>query len=348
MFNRSQLLRVSLIGALSAFVVGAGAADSNPSPATPRRAQPQGKIEFSDRSDTLVIPKRGVRAEDIQGPVRSQSGSAAPEIPFTPPTATAPTYDLKKVQEYLDKEKNWMFASPEDDRDPTVEEAFGVKDAGKFREEKYTSRLERFLTEGADGKKGALDNKDTDREGRDELDLEDNSSGLGSDFSLRFLLNQERANLSAVDNAGDKRGRDFLSNPYPAGTLRSAFSREDETTRAGGRAFEAKPTDYSRMLGTGTEPALNSIDGPGAGASERSPFTSALPRGATKNIDSLIESTREPMTAPVNLRPSAVDSIGGFGGGAAARATMAPPVIVERARPEAKPAVLPIPRRNTF
>ncbi|HYE33739.1 MAG TPA: hypothetical protein VEH27_20125 [Methylomirabilota bacterium] len=306
-----------------------------------------GKIEFSDRSDQALVPKSTFNAEEVDGPVRSRATDVAAP-PLAPPQATGAPYDAKKVQDLLDREKNWIFNKPEDfGKDQSVEEVLGVDSIGGPEKEEYSSRFERFLKEGPE-QPGRLGNsRDRERDRERDSSPEDNENGLGEDFSLRFLLNQEKAdNTAIVEAAGDKRQNGILGRPGEQLRVNSPLARGIERPDADATRFQQiRPLDVNKLI---TDPTRGPADSQNAlKDGGRQAFTPTFGGGPTKDMDRILESTRETLAPPVNARAGGLESLGGgaFNAGAA-KSIATPPPVQEARRPEHKPAVLPIPRRT--
>src|SRR6266404_8041173 len=116
-------------------------------------------IEFSDRKSDEVTTnlnqmgsrKDGLRQleDDLGKPFQTFNPNSSLDGMFTPPVRqpSAPSIPSKRAKELMERQKNWVFMSPEDlAGTPTEEDIFKLREYDKDGQEKKKSTpLERFM-----------------------------------------------------------------------------------------------------------------------------------------------------------------------------------------------------------
>ena len=247
-------------------------------------------IEFSqpknDSTNTNAIPlgdnRNALRQleEDLSTPPRmlDLQSSLDAVLPTPAPPPAAPAVRSKRIRELLERRKNWMFASPEDEfRDLTSDGPLGLSELGPDgKEKKSGSLLERYY-EGLVRERAGTPN----RSGESRLLLGEEPDQMEGDLSGNPDSNPVRAQLKDAE-----RSLRALFDSRPAGS-----SGLDESTSlilpdlTGTRntiplyqqkAQEARQDQFRQML---QSPSLAPAPAaPGLG-SFTTPFTTPKPAG---------------------------------------------------------------------
>jgi len=107
------------------------------------------KIEFSESTNKVESPKAEREQDDLSSyslnPLRPTSSDSSLNMEHQRAT---PDIDLKKAQKLLEKQKNWMFANPDDVTKDSELNLFDKKNGGKkgglFEEEDNRSTVETY------------------------------------------------------------------------------------------------------------------------------------------------------------------------------------------------------------
>src|SRR5258708_1605842 len=176
--------RLSSCTILPALILGASLLFEYPGMAQERqRGRP---IEFSDRKSNEVTTnlnqmgsrRDGLRQleDDLGKPFQTLSPRSSLDGIFTPPIRqpSAPNVPSKRAKELMERQKNWIFMTPEDLAGaPTEGDIFKLREYDKDgQEKKKSSPLERFMEKQKAERKGTLK-----KSGSKEDDLEMSLTG---------------------------------------------------------------------------------------------------------------------------------------------------------------------------
>src|SRR6267154_1499457 len=162
--SSSAILAVFMIGASLFFLHNVQAGEK----------QRGRSIEFSDRKSSEVTTnlnqmgskRDGLRhlEDDLGKPFQTLNPRSSLDGIFTPPMhqPSAPNIPSKRAKELMERQKNWIFMTPEDLAGaPTEEDIFKLREYDKDGQEKKKSTpLERFMEKQKADRKGNLKKSD--------------------------------------------------------------------------------------------------------------------------------------------------------------------------------------------
>ncbi|MDB6041006.1 MAG: hypothetical protein JWM99_4847 [Verrucomicrobiales bacterium] len=202
------------------------------------------KIHFSDSPEQLDVPKPTTRDERISNRF-GKSNNSVPQadvpVEVGVPTAARPTANplmSQKLEEYLDKKRNWMFIDPKDKDKPGSEQNLQANEISLDAEKKKPKTVqEQFYDHPSDNivlrkknssSKESVDSDKDDIDGRDQKSDADKSS-LTPELSLGSLLRQNERTDGVLRSVGDLSRANALQNfaPEPSESARRA-DRERE------------------------------------------------------------------------------------------------------------------------
>ncbi len=245
-------------------------------------------IEFSDRKSDEVTTnlnqmggrKDGLRQleDDLGKPFQTFNPNSSLDGMFTPPVRqpSAPSIPSKRAKELMERQKNWVFMSPEDlAGTPTEEDIFKLREYDKDgQEKKKLSPLERFMEKQQAERNRTLkksDSKEDDLElalkGKDKKSEHDDSglpeSLRESEQTLKKLFESDATSSSLAPIAPANSFADIFGLGSPSPTLTAP---ENPYKEKYDRLFPSMPSS----------PADNFSSIPGA--SHVSPVDSFTPR----------------------------------------------------------------------
>ncbi len=303
--------------------------------------------EILAQSATNQVQEETIR--DIETLEKNSSKIFRPYLPsnpfsdaseFAPPPSSLPTapprgapFSSKRNEERIDRQKNWIFASPDKpEESASVEELFGA--GGMMNERKSKGVVNDFLTR---GRENVLKNQD-DKEW-DVFNLP-TDYGLGNEqvksanpLSRGEILDryreQNRSGFSVEQNKLSQRWREQTS---------SARAREDRQTSMQDFENLFHPSESAAMKGNGLFGLdQNNLGSPAASASRGVPdrFNPGAPNSSS---DPFRSGPRGVASAGITERPDVNTRV--FG------SSVNPLPKEEVRKPERQPAVLNIPKRK--
>jgi hypothetical protein len=271
-----------------------------------------------------ILNFRAYRPSDsISGSPRVNEHLPTPTVPVAPPSRSS-----RQNQELLDRQKNWIFASPESEKkSDSAKGAFGV-DESLLDDESSKSVVTKFLEN-----RESKDAKTRANEARDK----DQRNGL-SDSKVLGAWNdkQNQDGNSLQQESFQKR----FAEPGPRELSLSGLWRE-QNNPSSDKAREEKRIQMNEFRNLFSSQPVSSSGPNNPGLQPTDPFTSGGARYST----------------PFKTAPEAVRSLPRAGGGASAATTpnintrvfgpsAAPAPATQTPRFAPQPSVLPIPKRR--
>lgn len=246
-------------------------------------------IEFSDRRTDEVTTnlnqmgsrKDGLRQleDDLGKPFQTFNPKSSLDGMFTPPMRppSSPAIPSKRAKELMERQKNWIFMTPEDLTDaPTEEDIFKLREYDKDgQEKKKSSALERFMEKQQAERKGTRKKTDSKEDDLEMTLKEKGKKSENDDPSMPEGLRDSEQNLKKLFDS-DAISRS-LSPIAPANSFADVFG-------LGSPSSTPTPTEnpniakYRQLLDSHAPPSPTDPFSSIPGASPIAPVDSFSPR----------------------------------------------------------------------